>query len=79
MSGLGIASITIGVGTFISFQSWLAVTIVRTQATVAKLQARMDAQEHQCNERLIWMRSLDTKMDDVKVDVAFIRGKLEKA
>jgi hypothetical protein len=77
MNGWEIAGLGLVCTLVCSFWGWLAVTTVRTQTQVAKLQARMDAQEHQCEERLTWMRELSANMSEVKGNVEFIRGAME--
>ena len=76
MTGLEVTGITVGIGTFISFQSWLAVTIVRTQSSVAALQARMNAKDTECGERMEMLSSLFSKVNLIAEDTAFIKGKI---
>ena len=61
-----------------SFWGWLAVSVVRINSRIAELDQRVNAQDRECNHRLVWMRSIELKVNKVAEDTSFIRGKLEK-
>jgi len=77
VNGWEIAGIGLACTLVCSFWGWLAVTVVRTQAKVAELQARMDSQTKECGARLAWMRSMEQDVKKTAENTAFIRGQME--
>jgi hypothetical protein len=60
-----------------SFLSWIAVRVVALGGKIVELENRVKNQEHRCDERLLWTREIDEKMNKVCEDTAYIRGKME--
>ena len=76
MNGWEIAAIGLVCTLVCSFWGWLAVTVVKTQASVAALQARMDAKDLECGERMDSISGLFEKVNTIAEDTAFIKGKM---
>ena len=63
-------------GAVLSFWGWLAIQVVGMRGRIVALEAKMDARETECDNRLTWLRSVETKIDGVACHTAKICGKL---
>jgi len=61
----------------LAFFGWLAVQVIRQGIKLVELENRITQQDHVCTERLVWLRSMDSKLDTVSDGVSEIRGILK--
>ena len=82
-----IASITaVTMTCSMAFLAWLATKVIENDRKLVELRgmissnvASIQSQAKNCEERLEWMRDLDTKMTEVHEHTLVIRTKLEDA
>lgn len=48
-----------------SFWAWLAIKVIDMGRKLVELEARVNAQEKTCTERLDWLRRIEDKVDDL--------------
>lgn len=65
---------TIAVGLW----GWLAVKVIAQGGKLVELEERIQTREGVCEERLYWLRLLDTKMNEVREGVSQISGMLKE-
>jgi hypothetical protein len=62
----------------LAFIGWLVLKVLDLERKLVELEGRITARERDCEHHHLWMDGLNTKMDNVANDVAFIRGRLVK-
>jgi len=61
----------------IPFGAWVALEIMKLRGHLAALRERVTSREHECADRLNWLRGIDTKIDKLIASVATISGYLK--
>jgi len=65
----------------IPWAGWVSVTLIRAQIQIVKLRRDVKAEvkdrTKECDDRLEWLRCMDTKLSDVRENTATILGYLE--
>ena len=81
---------TLGAGIVLGFWGWVAVKIIRLQHDVVLLGAKLHALEKAtaveqrnrdtlCDDRSMWLRGIDEKMDAALQGIATINGQMKGA
>jgi len=68
--------LALGGGAVIGFWGWIAVQVVGQRGKLLELEARLNAHETHCGERLEWIRAMDETLKAVHTSVAVIEAKV---
>jgi hypothetical protein len=60
----------------VGFWSWLAIQVIRQGSKLVELELLVKGQERECNSRLVWLRSIENKVNITAEHTAKICGKL---
>lgn len=64
---------TVAGGAVLGYWGWIGVRVVDQGRKIADLEARMCANDHLHTELSLWLRSMDTKLTDVRETVSGLR------
>jgi len=60
----------------LGFIAWLVCKVLDMERKLVELEARIIAREKDCEHHHEWMDVIDTKLNKVCEDAAFVRGKM---
>lgn len=77
MTGLETAAVGLCSAAILSFWAWVGVSLIRLSRDYVELAARVRARENHCAEQLLRYGEVETKMNEIAVDVSYIKATID--